>query len=388
MPQSGIFFGPRRGMPSRGLLPGKRSPMPKILFTGFPGFLGTELLPRVLARAAGADAVCLVQPKFAELARAKADELAAADPRLAGRIELVEGDVTDANLGLAAPDELRRETVEVFHLAAIYDLAVAREPALRVNVDGTRNVLRFAADCPDLRRFQYVSTCYVSGRYPGPFAETDLVKGQTFNNFYEETKFLAEVKVQEWLEKGLPVTIYRPSIVVGDSRTGATGKYDGPYYAIRFILKQPGIAFLPMFGEPERTRVNVVPSDFVLAAIDHLSGRDESLGQVYQLADPDPLTVAEMVDVIGRAAGKRIVRVPAMKSVTQSALAHVPFLERLTGIPPAVLDYWVHPTYYLTENARRDLAGTGIEVPPFPSYAERLVEFVRAHPEVRSKAMA
>jgi thioester reductase-like protein len=273
-------------------------------------------------------------------------------------------------------------------LAAIYDLSVRRDPALRVNVDGTRNVLRFAGECRNLRRFQYVSTCYVSGRYAGPFAETDLVRGQEFNNFYEETKFLAEVKVQEWMERGLPATIYRPSIVVGDSRTGATGKYDGPYYAIRWILKQPGVAFLPMFGQPERTRVNLVPSDFVLAAIDHLSGRDESLGKVYQLADPEPLTVAELVDTIARVAGKRVVRVPTFKGVAQGALEYVPFLERLTGIPAAVLDYWVHPTYYLTDNTRRDLAGTGIEVPPFPTYAERLVEFVRAHPEVRSEAMA
>ena len=366
--------------------------MAKIFFTGFPGFLGAELLPRVLRRALErdepAEAVCLVQPKFADLARAKADELAAADPGLEGRIHLVEGDITDPGLGLASPDELRRDVVEIFHLAAIYDLAVRREPAQRVNVDGTRNVLRFAAECPDLRRFQYVSTCYVSGRYAGPFAESDLVKGQTFNNFYEETKFLAEVKVQEWMEKGLPATVYRPSIVVGDSRTGATGKYDGPYYAIRWILKQPGVAFLPMFGEPTRTRVNVVPSDFVLAAIDHLSGREESLGQVYQLADPDPPTVDEMVETIARVAEKKVIRVPTLKGVAKASLEYVPFLEKLTGIPAPVLDYWVHPTYYLTDNTRRDLAGTGIEAPPFASYADRLVEFVRAHPDVRSKAMA
>ncbi|HUF77358.1 MAG TPA: SDR family oxidoreductase, partial [Thermoanaerobaculia bacterium] len=356
--------------------------MAKILITGFPGFLGSELLPRVLARAADAEAVCLVQAKFAELARAKADELVAADPSLAGRIHLAPGDITDPGLALdragTSPEELRREVVEIFHLAAIYDLSVRREPALKVNVDGTRNVLRFAADCPGLRRLHYVSTCYVSGRYAGAFAETDLVKGQTFNNFYEETKFLAEVKVQEWMEKGLPVTVYRPSIVVGDSRTGATAKYDGPYYVIRWILKQPGVAFLPMIGQPERTRVNVVPSDFVIAAIDHLAGREESLGQVYQLADPDPPTVSEMIETISRVAEKRVIRVPTFRGVAKASLEYVPFLERLMGIPAEALDYFVHPTYYLTENARRDLAGTGIEVPPFPSYAERLVEFVRA----------
>lgn len=363
-----------------------------LFFTGFPGFLGSELLPRMLRRSPDAEALCLVQPKFAELARARADEIEASDAAFAGRIRLVEGDVTAPGLGLGPegrfPAELRSGVSEIFHLAAIYDLSVHRDLAMRVNVDGTRNLLRFAAGCDGLERFQYVSTCYVSGRYAGAFAERDLVKGQEFNNFYEETKFLAEVQVQEWMEKGLPATIYRPSIVVGDSRTGATGKYDGPYYVIRWLLKQPGIALMPVVGDPTRTRLNVVPSDFVISAIDHLSGIAGSRGVVYQLADPDPPTIAEMLDLIVRAVDKPVVALPALRSLAKGALGHVPFLERVMGIPPAAIDYFVHPTFYLTDNTRRDLAGTGIEVPPFASYVDRLVEFVRRHPEVRSKAMA
>jgi thioester reductase-like protein len=360
--------------------------MTSIFFTGFPGFLGSEILPRVLRRAPDAEALCLVQPKFADLARARADEIEAGDPELAGRIRLVEGDITAPGLGLGGGES--QGVTEIFHLAAIYDLSVPREVAMRVNVDGTRNVLRFAAGCDALERFQYVSTCYVSGRYAGAFAESDLVKGQEFNNFYEETKFLAEVQVREWMEKGLPVTIYRPSIVVGDSRTGATGKYDGPYYVIRWLLKQPGVALMPVVGNPRRVRLNVVPSDFVISAIDHLSGVEDSKGVVYQLADPDPPTIAEMLDRIVRAVDKPVLRVPTLRPLAKGALGHVPFLERIMGIPPAAIDYFVHPTFYLTDNTRRDLAGTGIEVPPFGSYVDRLVEFVRRHPEIRSKAMA
>jgi thioester reductase-like protein len=360
--------------------------MTSIFCTGFPGFLGSEILPRVLRRAPDAEALCLVQPKFADLARARADEIEAGDPELAGRIRLVEGDITAPGLGLGGGES--QGVTEIFHLAAIYDLSVPREVAMRVNVDGTRNVLRFAAGCDALERFQYVSTCYVSGRYAGAFAESDLVKGQEFNNFYEETKFLAEVQVREWMEKGLPVTIYRPSIVVGDSRTGATGKYDGPYYVIRWLLKQPGVALMPVVGNPRRVRLNVVPSDFVISAIDHLSGVEDSKGVVYQLADPDPPTIAEMLDRIVRAVDKPVLRVPTLRPLAKGALGHVPFLERIMGIPPAAIDYFVHPTFYLTDNTRRDLAGTGIEVPPFGSYVDRLVEFVRRHPEIRSKAMA
>jgi thioester reductase-like protein len=357
------------------------------LFTGFPGFLGSELLPHVLARAPDDRAVCLVQARFAPLARERAAELAAREPALAGRIDLVEGDITAEGLGLGAADALRREVRELWHLAAVYDLSVRRELALRVNVEGTRNVLRFAEACPALARLQYVSTCYVSGRWPGTFTEGDLAKGQAFNNHYEETKYLAEVEVQAAMRAGLPATVYRPAVVVGDSRTGATQKYDGPYYVIRWILKQGRVAVLPTIGDTRAHALNVVPRDFVLPAIAWLSALPASRGEVYQLADPAPLTVDALIDVIGRAAGRRVVRVPLPLGVAKAAIDRIPGVYRLMGIPSSAVDYFVHPTRYDTARARRDLAGSGLEVPPLPSYVDRLVAFVRAHPEVGSAPM-
>ena len=126
------------------------------------------------------------------------------------------------------------------HLAAVYDLSTPREFAWKVNVEGTRNVLEMAGTCKDFQRLQYVSTCYVSGRHTGIFRETDLQVGQVFNNYYEETKYHAEIAVQEAIKNGLPATVYRPSIVVGDSHTGETQKYDGPYYAMQLIARHPG----------------------------------------------------------------------------------------------------------------------------------------------------
>ncbi len=180
--------------------------------------------------------------------------------------------------------------------------------ALRVNVAGTRNVLDFAEDSPGLRRVQCVSTCYVSGRYAGTFSEDDFDKGQAFNNHYEETKHLAEAEVRTRMRGGLPATIHRPAIVVGDSRTGATQKYDGPYFLIRWLLRQPGIAVLPVVGRPGLTHINVVPRDYVVDAISYLSGLDESVGKVYQLSDPAPLTVSEFIKVLGRATRRFVVR--------------------------------------------------------------------------------
>ena len=139
-----------------------------VFITGFPGFLGRALLPRILARTGG-DAVCLVQPKFSDVATRAVQELVASEPELDGRIRLLEGDITRPGLDLAGDIDLP-DVTEAWHLAAVYDLAVARDLAMRVNVDGTRNVLDFLARWPDLDRLHYFSTCYVSGRFPGRFA--------------------------------------------------------------------------------------------------------------------------------------------------------------------------------------------------------------------------
>lgn len=355
--------------------------MSKILFTGFPGFLGSELLPRVLDRDPEFEAVCVIQSRFADLARQRLAELDAKHPGLASRVELAEGDITRKDAGLDGAASLLPDIAEIYHLAAVYDLSVSRALAMAVNVDGTRTMLRLAEDCPRLQRFQYISTCYVSGRHAGIYTEDDLDKGQSFNNFYEETKFLAEVEVQTSRDEGLPTSIYRPAIVVGDSRTGATQKLDGPYFIIRWLLRQPSVAILPVVGDPSAVRVNLVPRDFVVSAIAELSGMDESLGKVYQLADPDALTVEQLLEEIETATGRTVIRVPLPVTATKMALDYVPGVYWLIQIPSAAIDYFVHPTHYTSANTQADLAKTGLQVPPIRSYLDRLVEFVEANPD-------
>jgi nucleoside-diphosphate-sugar epimerase len=282
---------------------------------------------------------------------------------------------------------LADDTVEIFHLAAVYDLSVARDFAMKVNVDGTRHMLDFARRCPGLRRFQYVSTCYVSGRYTGPFAETDLEKGQAFNNFYEETKYLAEVEVQARMREGLPATIYRPAVVVGHSKTGATQKFDGPYFVIQWLLRQPGLAVLPVVGDPTMTRFNMVPSDFVVEAISYLSAIDASEGKVYQLADPHPMTVEEILRSVQALTERTVLRVPLTRDAAKFLIDSVPGVYELMRIPSSAVDYFVHPTHYLTTQTEADLAGSGIAVPRFDTYADKLVAFMKQHPEITGKAM-
>ncbi|RYP87767.1 NAD-dependent epimerase/dehydratase family protein [Nocardioides guangzhouensis] len=363
--------------------------MPTVLLTGFPGFLGSALLPRLLARTPYTQARCVVQPRHLAAARRRLSGIEADHPEMAGRTELLEGDVTAGDLDLRPTDRDRvlAEVTEVWHLAAVYDLAVGEQVARRVNIGGTARVLDLCARLPHLERLHHVSTCYVSGRFAGEFAEDALDEGQELRNHYESTKFEAELLVRKALTDGLPATVYRPGIVVGDSVTGETQKYDGPYFLATFLRRQPLVALVPRLGDPDRVRVSLVPRDFVVDAMDRLSALDASLGRTYALTDPDPPTVREVVDTFARRLGRRVVWLPLPVAPTRRLVGSVPGAEALLGLPAEALEYFASPTTYATTHTRADLAGTGLECPPFASYADRLIDFMVEHPEVGSAAM-
>src|SRR5215213_1347735 len=200
-----------------------------IFLTGFPGFIAGRLVKNLAA--SGARLLLLVQPALVTRARADILRISHETEVSPGNFHILEGDITQPALGLSEKEleMARRETTTFFHLAAIYDLAVPRDVAMRVNVEGTRNVNRLVETFPRLRRYHYVSTCYVAGRRTGVIRETDLQHTAGFRNDYERSKYLGELEVEK-LKKRLPVTIHRPAVVCGDSRTGETDKYDGIYY--------------------------------------------------------------------------------------------------------------------------------------------------------------
>src|SRR5688572_13945909 len=180
-------------------------------------------------------------------------------------ITVMAGDISARGLGLAAPDRdrLLEEMTQAYHLAAIYDLAVPVEVAQRVNVDGTGNVLELCAAAKRFQRLDYVSTAYVAGMRTGVIYEHELSLGQTHKNHYEATKFQAEVWVRQQANR-IPTATYRPAIVVGDSRTGETQKFDGPYYILRTISRAVN-SHLPImqFGG-SGANFNAVPVDFIV----------------------------------------------------------------------------------------------------------------------------
>lgn len=358
--------------------------MTEMLFTGFPGFLGSALLPLVLRRRESQTAVCVAQDRFLPAARGKLAAIEAEHPHVRGRVELVVGDITLPGLGLDR--ELVAGVREVFHLAAVYDLAVSEDLARAVNVDGTNNILDLCAGIDGFERLQYVSTCYVCGTHSGLFTEADLDTGQPFANHYEQTKFEAEVLVRTAMADGLPATIYRPGVVVGDSVTGETQKYDGPYFLAQFLMKQPHHAIVPRVADPDRVQFSLVPRDFVVRAIDELSVLPDAVGQTYALTDPDAPTVRELVETFCGLLDKEPhwIRVPLR--ITQ-AVVSLPGMEHLLGFPEEALAYFAHPTVFDTTNATRDLAQLGLVCPAFSDYAPKMIQFVKTHPGISSAAM-
>lgn len=350
-----------------------------IFLTGFPGFIAGRLVKRLAAE--GARFLLLVHPSFIEKARAEVARLADETGASQNRFRIIEGDITKPDLGMK-PAELetaRAETTTLFHLAAIYDLAVTREVAMRVNVEGTQNVNGFARSLKSLRRYHYVSTCYVAGLRQGLILETELRHDAGFRNNYEETKYLAEIEVDD-LKRELPVTIHRPSVVCGDSKTGETAKYDGIYYLIHYLRMQPRLLSLLNIGN-KRVTLNLVPVDFVVEAMAALARDERAEGVTVQIADPQPLTTHALFETIARALAGRGSRLTVPAKLVRPSLM-LPFSPALTGLPHAGVPYFFLDQTYDTSHARALLEPHDISCPPFPSYVSALIEFVERHPKL------
>jgi nucleoside-diphosphate-sugar epimerase len=350
-----------------------------VFVTGFPGFIATRLVRRLAAE--GARFILLSQPALLATARSEAAEIGRETGADGGRFRIVEGDITQPNLGLSAAEleNARRETTTLFHLAAIYDLAVDEDIAVRVNVEGTRNVNNFARSIEQLKRYHYVSTCYVAGKREGLIMETDLHHDAGFRNHYEETKYLAESEV-ETLKSELPVTIHRPAVVCGDSHTGETAKYDGIYYLIHYLRRWPAGLTLLNIGNSE-VRLNLVPVDFVIDGMVALAKDDRAIGVTVQLADPAPLTTHQLFDEISKAVGGRdsFATVPA--GIVYPVL-RLPLAPKITGLPHSAVPYFFLEQTYDTTRARELLEPHGIRCPSFPEYVGALVNFVAEHPRL------
>jgi thioester reductase-like protein len=348
-----------------------------VFLTGFPGFIASRLLRRLVSE--GGRFILLVQPGFVERAEEELKTIAQQAGRPSSHFVILQGDITEPDLGLSRGDleNARSKSTILFHLAAIYDLAVARDTAMRVNVEGTRNVNNFARSLPHLRHYHYVSTCYVAGKRTGVIFERELRHESGFRNYYEETKYMAEMEVDA-LKAELPITIHRPAVVCGDSKTGETAKYDGIYYLIRYLLKWPSVLSAFNIGNSEVT-LNLVPVDFVVEAMSALARDPISVGKTVQLADPDPLTTRELFNTIARYIGGKGSRIMLPPSLVETSLM-LPLSPKITDLPYSAVPYFFLKQTYDTTEARQLLERHGISCPPFGSYVRAIVDYAIRHP--------
>jgi thioester reductase-like protein len=348
-----------------------------LFITGFPGFIANRLLERLARKDCGF--MLLVQPSLVTRASEEIARICQLTGKKASDFQIVEGDIAEPQLALKPADLglVQQQTTRVFHLAAIYDLAVPRDIALRVNPGGTRNVLALARSMPHLRQFHHVSTCYVAGKREGVILETELRHDAGYRNFYEESKYLAELAVES-AKNELPITIHRPAVVCGDSRTGETGKYDGVYYLIHYLLRWPSGLSIINIGNYE-VSLNLVPVDFVVDAMAALAFDERAIGKTLQLADPAPLTTNQLFNAIAKSVDDRRSRVTAPPSWVYFFLM-LPHAPKVTHLPHHAVPYFFVKQLYDSTQAQQLLAPHEIHCPPFESYVDRIVDFARAHP--------
>jgi thioester reductase-like protein len=356
-------------------MPNRETPF----ITGFPGFIANRLLERLARK--DCDFILLVQPSFVSQARKEIDRITQLSGRSTSDFQIVEGDISQPRLALSDLDfELvQRETTRVFHLAAVYDLAVPQDVAMRVNAGGTRHVVELAHSIPNLRQFHHVSTCYVAGKREGVILETELKHDAGYRNFYEESKYLAELEVDS-AKNELPITIHRPSVVCGDSRTGETGKYDGVYYLIHYLLRWPSALSLLNIGN-HVVSLNLVPVDFVVDAMAALAFDERAIGKTLQLADPSPLSTNQLFNAIAKSIDGYRSKITAPARWVRFFLM-LPPSPRITGLPHHAVPYFFVKQIYDSTQSQQLLAAHNIHCPPFESYVDRIVDYARKNPRI------
>lgn len=351
--------------------------------TGATGFIGRFLVSNLLKRKGQVHV--LVRKGSAK----KLGQIGEAMGWDMKRIVPVTGDLSKPKLGLSAAQitALKGKVQHFFHLAAIYDLTANADSQKLANIGGTKNALELAAvikaGC-----FHHTSSIAAAGLYPGVFREDMFDEAEGLKDPYLKTKHESEGLVRK--QNAVPYRIYRPSMVVGHSKTGEIDKIDGPYYLFTLIkkIRQTLPQWMPTLGI-EGGRINVVPVDFVADAMDHIAHKKGLDGHCFHLVDPEPMRFGELMNTFARAAHapEMTMRLDArmfafIPAPMRMAVTNLPPVKRLTNmilrdlkIPKSTLEFITYPTRFDTREAERALKGSKISVPPLDSYAWRLWDY-------------
>ena len=340
------------------------------LVTGFPAFTAKRMIAKLLASEPETKLFVLARDKFAQDAAALLEELGAG-----ARAEVLVGDICDMDLGLASHEyrALSKQLTWIHHLAGIYFMGIDDATARRVNVGGTRTVIELARDAARLERVVHWSTAMVSGNRHGTIYEEDLEAGQKFHNAYERTKYEAEQIVRNAMRQ-LPITVIRPAMVVGDSKTGIIDKLDGPYYLMTLIATNASGLRLPLLGRGDAP-LHLVPIDYVIDAAWHVARSAGAAGKTFHLVDPNPLTARAVFEGVAEHAHTAVPRGSIPRPLARAVL-RTPGLARLGRGPLAFLDMLDHAVHYDQTNTANALAGTRLKCPPLADYLPALVQHV------------
>ena len=352
--------------------------------TGATGFIGKRLVKKLLERK-GAVVHFLIRRESAD----KVADLRSFWGVTAARAVPVFGDLTAKKLGVAADDikKLKGQIDHFYHLAAVYDLGADEETQVAVNIEGTRNTVDLAKAI-DAGHFHHVSSIAAAGLYEGVFREDMFEEAEGLDHPYFQTKHESEKIVRQ--DCKVPWTVYRPAMVVGDSTTGEMDKIDGPYYFFKLIqrLRQLLPPWMPTVGL-EGGRVNIVPVDFVVNALNVISHQKDITKKCFHLVDPVGYRVGDVLDIFSRAA-----HAPRMnlfvnaallgfipKSVKKGLMALAPVrrvrnaVMKDLGLPEDMLTFVNYPTRFDCRETLAALKGSGVSCPSLKDYAWRLWDY-------------
>jgi NAD(P)-dependent dehydrogenase (short-subunit alcohol dehydrogenase family) len=356
--------------------------------TGASGFIGKRLVRALLERSQAT-----VYFLMRDLSPARVDALRNYWRVSAKRAIPLKGDIGRPGLGLAKDDirTLKNKVDHFFHLAAIYNLNADPEQEMATNVEGTRNAIRLA-EAIGAGRFHHFSSIAAAGLYEGTFREDMFEEARHFEHPYFASKHESEKVVRQ--ECRVPWRVYRPGIVVGDSETGEMDKIDGPYYFFSLIKRIRSIVppWMPIVGI-ESGRINLVPVDFVVAAVNHIAHAPGQDGKCFHLTDPHPHRVGDVFAMLAKAGhapdiGMRLNLglLRLLPAPLVNVLSSLPVLKRLRAavmrdlkLPDSVFTFVNYPTRFDCREAESLLEPAGIRVPRLEDYAWKLWDYWERH---------
>lgn len=342
-----------------------------VLITGFPSFLAQKLALFLLHNEPGTLIVALVLPKLVVEARRVIDSLDLADRE---RVVLLEGDAAAIDLGLSGAElrQLARDVDRIHHAAHAGFLGVDKPTAHALNVVGAGEIVEVARLMNNLQHLVFHSTAFVAGSASGTVFEEDLSERTTYRTVIEQTRADGE-RVIARAQKNLPISIVRPTMIVGDSTTGEIDRLDLPYLFVLLLLAAPADLALPIgsFGDAP---LHVVPIDFVVRASVAIGKEPRAIGRTFHLRDPQPMPIRQFVTRVHQIRAQRSAWVEL--STLARSMFRTPGIEGYLRSPKSLVEQLLTSVHFDARNADAVLDPLGIVCPSLPTYVERMVTAV------------